>query len=71
MLVADPLFWPLQSALVHSYMDNLEGKGSHSVLVHVVGAAPGSANIVATLRRLCYELRRMFCVETEIPEDFK
>lgn len=45
--------------------------GSQSVLVHIVGAAPGSASIVATLRRLCFELRRQFCVDTEIPEDYK
>lgn len=64
-------WWFFQAALVHAYVESPQVAGSQSVLVHIVGAAPGSASIVATLRRLCFELRRQFCIDTEIPEDYK
>lgn len=59
------------ASLVTSY------KGSHlcdspgNLLVHIVGAAPGSTNIMATLRRLCHEIKRQFGLTSEVPEDYK
>lgn len=42
-----------------------------TVLAHVVGAAPGSTNILATLRRLTHEIKRQFGLVKDVPEDFK
>lgn len=41
------------------------------VLMHFVGAAPGSTNIRHTLTRLSRELVRIFKLNEEIPEDYR
>ncbi|KAK3095524.1 hypothetical protein FSP39_015646 [Pinctada imbricata] len=59
------------SAFVYAYLASKSCDGPHTVMVHMVGAAPGSTNILATIKRLCYELRRQFSIDTTIPEDMK
>ncbi|KAJ8317249.1 hypothetical protein KUTeg_005153 [Tegillarca granosa] len=61
----------LMASLIHNYVESKFCDSSNNVLVHIVGAAPGSTNIMATLRRLCFELRRQHGIQSEIPEDFK
>ena len=61
----------LKASLVTSYKDCGQCDSPANILVHICGAAPGSTNILATLRRLCYEIRRQFALKTEIPEDYK
>lgn len=59
------------ASIVHEYLASKQCDSSISVITHVVGAAPGSTNILATLRRLCHELNTRFGLHMEVPEDFK
>ncbi|KAK3603040.1 hypothetical protein CHS0354_037788 [Potamilus streckersoni] len=61
----------LLASLVHEYVESESCESSATVITHVVGAAPGSTNILATLRRICYELNARFGLQTTVPEDFK
>ncbi|XP_033757244.1 LOW QUALITY PROTEIN: telomerase protein component 1-like [Pecten maximus] len=61
----------VMASLVHSYVESAMCDSAMSVLTHVVGAAPGSTNILATLRRLTHEVKRRFGLVKEVPEDFK
>ena len=59
------------AALIKAYVLSNACKSGLNVFTHFVGSAPGSANIVATLRRFCYELIRRFSLSSQIPEDYK
>ena len=61
----------LQASVIHDYVESHHCVSGSCVLVHVVGAAPGSSNLAATLRRLCLELKRTFSLTAAIPEEFK
>ncbi|XP_021378535.1 telomerase protein component 1-like [Mizuhopecten yessoensis] len=61
----------VMASLVHGYVESDMCDSALSVLTHVVGAAPGSTNILATLRRLAHEVKRRFGLVKEVPEDFK
>ena len=61
----------LQASLVQDYIASKQCDSSISVITHIVGAAHGSTNILATLHRLCHELNTRFGLQMEVPEDFK
>ena len=58
----------LQATLSHEFR---ESRDANYVINHYMGAAPGSTNIAAVLRRLCVKVSNMFNLNTEIPEDYK
>ncbi|XP_053406458.1 telomerase protein component 1-like [Mercenaria mercenaria] len=61
----------LLASLITDYQQASKCDSGLSILTHFVGAAPGSTNIVATLKRLCHELNTRFSLNLEIPEDMK
>ncbi|XP_022100533.1 telomerase protein component 1-like [Acanthaster planci] len=60
----------LMSCLAQRYRNKIPESDSHHVLVHFVGAAVGSSNGLAMLRRLCLELKKRFALVLTIPEDY-
>jgi telomerase protein component 1 len=40
------------------------------VISHFIGAAPGSGNVLQLLTRLCYEMKRRYAVNRDIPDDY-
>ena len=61
----------VQASLVLDYVHSPHCHSGLHTLVHFVGAAPGSANIVASLRRICQELSRRLSLPTDVPEEYK
>lgn len=61
----------LMSALIQRYVGTNQCSSGLHLLTHFLGAAPGSTNIVAMLRRLCQEMKRRFALKTAIPEEYK
>uniref|UniRef100_A0A6B2KWF4 NACHT domain-containing protein n=1 Tax=Arcella intermedia TaxID=1963864 RepID=A0A6B2KWF4_9EUKA len=62
----------LVSYFANNYAKTKQGDPNTLVLVHFVGAAPGSTSIRHTLSRLIQEIGNFFNFSTEkIPEDFK
>ncbi|ELU05341.1 hypothetical protein CAPTEDRAFT_193037 [Capitella teleta] len=62
----------LMASLVQEYASSPSVCSSAlCTLVHFVGAAPGSANVIAILRQLCSELIRRFALNKDIPQEFK
>ncbi|KAL4232139.1 hypothetical protein ACF0H5_009714 [Mactra antiquata] len=61
----------LLASVIYDYQASPSCHNGLTLLTHFVGAAPGSTNIVATLRRLSHELNSRFNLQMDIPEDFK
>ncbi|XP_052772400.1 telomerase protein component 1-like [Mya arenaria] len=61
----------LLANIMQEYKTSKHCDSGLTILNHFVGAAPGSTNILATLRRLCHELNARFSLQMEVPEDFK
>ena len=59
------------SELVQRYVDSPHCASGLNVITHFLGAAPGSTNVVALLRRLCHEMKRSFGLNTSIPDEYK
>eukprot|EP01130_Rhizamoeba_saxonica_P017056 TRINITY_DN8098_c0_g1_i1.p1 TRINITY_DN8098_c0_g1~~TRINITY_DN8098_c0_g1_i1.p1 ORF type:complete len:2262 (-),score=513.74 TRINITY_DN8098_c0_g1_i1:41-6826(-) len=61
-----------KSAIMATLANSLAEKDSSTfVLPHFIGSSPGSTSIRQTLFRLCSELKHIFKLEDEIPEDYK
>lgn len=64
-------FHSLQATLAQRFRNKYEETLQHQVMVHFVGAAPGSGNLLAVLRRLCQQLKNTFGLNLNVPQDFK
>ncbi|KAK7488729.1 hypothetical protein BaRGS_00020026 [Batillaria attramentaria] len=60
----------LMASVIYEYVQSKHCASGNNVFVHIVGAAPGSTCLAATLRRLCLEIKRNFGLTTHIPDDF-
>ncbi|XP_050397784.2 telomerase protein component 1 [Patella vulgata] len=61
----------LMCRLIHQYLESKHCSGANTVVVHMVGAAPGSTNIVATIRRLSHHLNAQFGLQMKIQEEYR
>jgi telomerase protein component 1 len=61
----------LVSSFANSFLTSNRDKDDTFVLIHFVGAAPGSTNIRQTLSRLVRELIARFEFDDAVPEDYK
>eukprot|EP00058_Branchiostoma_floridae_P011084 XP_002596572.1 hypothetical protein BRAFLDRAFT_128562 [Branchiostoma floridae] len=61
----------LVARLVEQYVESDSCSSPECVLLHFVGAAPGSTDMAATLTRLCQEMKKRFLLACEIPGSYK
>ncbi|XP_030829174.1 telomerase protein component 1 [Strongylocentrotus purpuratus] len=60
-----------KTALMASVVDTLQSKSSQPIIVHFVGAVPGSSHVSPLLKRLCNELVRRFGLQSQVPQEYK
>ncbi|PVD30085.1 hypothetical protein C0Q70_09346 [Pomacea canaliculata] len=61
----------VMASIIHQYVESKHCSSGSTVLVHIVGAAPGSTNLGATICRLSQEIIKNFGLSLTVPEDFK
>lgn len=61
-----------KSSLLANFASEFASKNPNTfVLPHFVGASPNSTDIRHTIHRFCVELKQVFSLDEQIPEDFK